>query len=200
MWTAPLNCCRRLPKRRNFGSAVTGADMLRESRERASDPVLTGFSGPGRRFLKRWRARVLSGYTEFMTLPRWWTCVTAFARRSRADRGTDSCRSIMLRLSRRRHNEKGVRSVHDQVSRSGLGPMSLWFIGLFVGFRKLRRILRRIARRNGSKLSSPLLSTPLKTCGLRRLAFGCQPKGCRFESYRVHQFKPNPISRTPLPK
>jgi hypothetical protein len=35
--------------------------MRPESRERASDPVLTGFSGPGRRFLKRFgRGRALS--------------------------------------------------------------------------------------------------------------------------------------------
>jgi single-stranded DNA-specific DHH superfamily exonuclease len=54
------------------------ADTL-ESRERASDPVLTGSSGPGRRFLKGFRrGRVLSACTEFMTLPRWWMCVTAF--------------------------------------------------------------------------------------------------------------------------
>jgi hypothetical protein len=34
---------------------------------------------PGRRFLKRFgRGRVLSACTEFMTLPRWWMCVTTF--------------------------------------------------------------------------------------------------------------------------
>ena len=76
MWTSPSNCCRRSPSRRNFGNGVTGADMRPESRQRASDPVLTGFSGPGRRFLKRFgRGRVLSACTEFMTLPRWWMCV-----------------------------------------------------------------------------------------------------------------------------
>ncbi len=46
---------------------------------RTSDPVLTGSSGPGRRFLKRFgRGRVLSVCTELMTSPRWWMCVTAF--------------------------------------------------------------------------------------------------------------------------
>ena len=79
MWTSPSNCYRRSLRSRNFGSCVTGADMRRESTERASDPVLTGSSGQGRRFLKRFgRGRVPSACTEFMTLPKWWMCNNAF--------------------------------------------------------------------------------------------------------------------------
>jgi hypothetical protein len=40
---------------------------------------LTGSAGPGSRFVKGFGdGGVLSACTEFMTLPRWWMCVTAF--------------------------------------------------------------------------------------------------------------------------
>ena len=55
-----------------------------------------------------------------------------------------------------------VRSVHDQVSRSGLCQMSirLWPDA------QLKRKLRRIARHNDSESSPLLLSIPLITCVL----------------------------------
>jgi hypothetical protein len=59
-----------------------------------------------------------------------------------------------------------VRSVHDQVSRSGLCQMSIRLWPDAQLKRKLRRILRRIARHNDSESSPLLLSTPLITCVL----------------------------------
>ena len=59
-----------------------------------------------------------------------------------------------------------VRSVHDQVSRSGYARRAFGLRPDAQLKRGLRRILRRIARLKDSEFSSPLLSTPLITCVL----------------------------------
>jgi len=60
-----------------------------------------------------------------------------------------------------------VRSVHDQVSRSGYARRAFGLRPDAQLKRKLRRILRRIARHMDSESSFVLLSTPLITCVLQ---------------------------------
>jgi hypothetical protein len=67
----------------------------------------------------------------------------------------------------------GVRSVHDQVSRSGLGRRVFGQQPNAHLVEKFRRILRRIARRKGSKTSFRLHSTPLITIALQPLRLPC---------------------------
>jgi hypothetical protein len=63
--------------------------------------------------------------------------------------------------------DSSVRSVHDQISRSGCARLAIGLRPDAQLKRKLRRILRRIARHNDSESSSLLLSAPLKACVLQ---------------------------------
>jgi hypothetical protein len=56
-----------------------------------------------------------------------------------------------------------VRSVHDQASRSGYARRAFGLRTDAQLMRKLRRILRRIARRKDSEIASVVLCTPLIT-------------------------------------
>ena len=70
------------------------------------------------------------------------------------------------------HRQANDRSVHDQVSRSGLGQaLQTPSDRNLISRAKLRRILRRIACRKGSKSSFLLLRTPLKSLAFRALRF-----------------------------
>lgn len=66
-----------------------------------------------------------------------------------------------------------IRSVHDQVSRSGCGRLPRGADGVINPGEELRQILRQIVRRKHSENDLGFLRTPLKTHVLQRSRLLC---------------------------